>query len=223
MRWKIHFALLASVVGVSGCSTNAEQELARINGVVDRAEVEWKSCDDKVTETSAYRSLEPFLANEETPSLRALSDPAKASDIQIQELYAVHAAMAPCRKLRIEAVGNIHPSLVAPIAEWFAASDAAYLGVAERRLTWGQFAQAQYAAKIEAKRQFTAAGMAVNQGLARSHSAELARRQRAVQALAQWSQQQQMIYQQQQMINAMNAPRTTNCRYIGAHLNCTTF
>jgi len=29
--------------------------------------------------------------------------------------------------------------------------------------------------------------------------------------------------QNQQMINAMNQPRMTNCQYVGTYLNCTTF
>ena len=34
---------------------------------------------------------------------------------------------------------------------------------------------------------------------------------------------QTMLNQNQQMINARNQPRMTNCQYVGAMLNCTTF
>jgi hypothetical protein len=60
-------------------------------------------------------------------------------------------------------------------------------------------------------------------GLEKSHSAELARRQAAATALSNWAYQQQILLQNQQAINAMNQPRMTNCQYIGAMLNCTTF
>jgi phage terminase Nu1 subunit (DNA packaging protein) len=51
-------------------------------------------------------------------------------------------------------------------------------------------------------------------GLERSHEAELARRQAAAQAIAQWA-------QTQQVINAMNRPVTTNCTNLGSGIvNC---
>ena len=51
-------------------------------------------------------------------------------------------------------------------------------------------------------------------GLEQSHQAELARRQAAAQAIAQWA-------QTQQAINAMNRPVTTNCMNLGSGMvNC---
>ena len=42
-------------------------------------------------------------------------------------------------------------------------------------------------------------------------------------ALQNWAYQQQILQQNQQLINAYNQPRMTNCQYAGAMLNCSTF
>jgi hypothetical protein len=63
---------------------------------------------------------------------------------------------------------------------------------------------------------------AINRDLNASHNTEVAQRQAAA-ALSNWAYQQQVLLQNQQAVNAANRPRTTNCQYVGAYLNCTTF
>jgi hypothetical protein len=71
--------------------------------------------------------------------------------------------------------------------------------------------------------QMAAAGESIQRGLQQSHNAEVQRRQAASVALQNWAYQQQVLQQNQQMINTMNQPRTMNCQYVGAMLNCSTF
>jgi hypothetical protein len=59
----------------------------------------------------------------------------------------------------------------------------------------------------------TAEGQRITAGLERQHENELARRQAAVNALARWS-------QTQQMIDAANRPVITNCTRFGDSTNC---
>ena len=66
-------------------------------------------------------------------------------------------------------------------------------------------------------------GRAVVSGLQKSHDAEIAQRREAAAALSNWSYQQQVLLQNQQMINAINRPRMTTCQYVGAYLQCSTF
>jgi hypothetical protein len=57
-------------------------------------------------------------------------------------------------------------------------------------------------------------GQRIVAGLEQSHQAELARRQAALNAMAQWA-------QTQQVISAMNRPVTTNCMNLGSGIvNC---
>jgi hypothetical protein len=157
------------------------------------------------------------------PSLAAQTNSSKANPEEIRAVFAVHAAMAPCRKIRIEAANEVSPILVPPLVENYARNDATYVALVEGKVTWGEFTRAIGAAHIEGKQKFAAAIAQVGQGLNQSHAAEMARRQQAAAALSNWAYQQQVLLQNQQMINAMNQPRMTNCQYVGAYLQCTSF
>ena len=58
-------------------------------------------------------------------------------------------------------------------------------------------------------------GAATNQ-----HAFEVQQRQHAAAAFQRWNHQQQVLANQRQAIDAMNAPRTTNCQYIGNTAQC---
>jgi hypothetical protein len=66
-------------------------------------------------------------------------------------------------------------------------------------------------------------GLQLDGDLAQAHQYEIQQRQAALSALSQWAYQQQVVMQNQQMINAMNRPVMTSCRYIGATLNCASY
>jgi hypothetical protein len=167
--------------------------------------------------------LKRYFPFKEAPSLQMQANRSKATPEEARAIFELHSSLAPCRKIRLETENAVSPLLAAPSAELFARADALYLGVAEKKITWGEFAQGYWASQILYKNQASAAAAQIQQGLSQSHEAEVARRQRAAAAFSQWSQQQQLLMQQQQMINAMNQPRMTNCSYIGTQLNCTTF
>jgi hypothetical protein len=63
-----------------------------------------------------------------------------------------------------------------------------------------------------------AAAAQLVQELAASHQAELAQRQAAANAVSQWGYQQQMLWQNQQLINR---PVITNCDRWGSSITCT--
>ena len=71
--------------------------------------------------------------------------------------------------------------------------------------------------------QFTEVNQQINSNLAVSNQMEMQRRQAAGAALLAWSAQQQQIQAQQNIANAINRPRTTQCRYVGVYLQCNTF
>jgi hypothetical protein len=65
----------------------------------------------------------------------------------------------------------------------------------------------------ETQASLLAADARVVVGLQQEHDAEMARRQRAAEALAAWA-------QTQEMINAANRPVITNCSGFGNMVNC---
>lgn len=188
----------------------------------ERGATSASACETAVEESADYQ-----VFNRQAPggftSLAAYANNNRTTPAEVKSIFAVHSAFGPCRKIRLEAANEISPLLVAPFADRYALTDAAYLGLVERKLTWGEFFRAIEAARVETKKQYDAVSAQVRRGLEQSHTAEVAQRQRAAAAINQWTYQQQVLAQQQQMLNTMNAPRTTNCQYIGAQLNCTTF
>jgi hypothetical protein len=207
---------------LAGCATAAEREVDRMKTSAARGIAAARSCDTQVEATPEYQSIKAYMPTD-GPSLAAQTNSSKANPEEIRAVFAVHAAMAPCRKIRVEAANDVSPLLVPPLVEKYARNDAIYVGLVEKKLTWGEFSRALEAVHIEGKKQFDAAIAQIAQGLNQSHSAEVARRQQAANALAQWGYQQQVLAQNQQMINAANRPRQTNCQYVGAYLQCTTF
>ena len=62
----------------------------------------------------------------------------------------------------------------------------------------------------------------IAENLNQAHQYEMQKRMVAAQMMQNWGYQMQVLNQQQQMINAVNRPLTTNCRYIGQIWSCTT-
>ena len=82
----------------------------------------------------------------------------------------------------------------------------------------------------EANSHLTRVGLQIDADLQAQHARERERRQQAIfNTLAAGAQllllanQQRVLYQYQQMIDAANRPRSTNCNMVGGFLNCTTF
>lgn len=207
---------------VAGCATQAQRVAEQAAQISQKATADAEACDARIAampETQAVMRNAPGGLT----SLQAQTNTAKATPAEVRDIFVLHNAIGECRKIRLEAAGQISPLLVAPMAERYAREDAAYAALVERKATWGEFFRAREIARVETKRQYDEAVVTLQRGLQQSHSAELGRRQQAAYAIQQWSYQQQVLSQQQQMINAATQPRTTNCRYIGSQLSCTTF
>jgi hypothetical protein len=91
------------------------------------------------------------------------------------------------------------------------------------KLTWGQFNQGRRDITTQTQGKLVQANMQIGSQLQNQHQYEVQQRQRAAEAFAQWSYQQQQLNQQQQMINAVNRPRTINCDYFGNTAQCNSF
>lgn len=220
----ISYVSMIVVCGLlAGCQTGAQQEMGRQATIMTTGFDRANACAAAVEVTPAFQLLKRYFPLKEAPSLQMQANRSKATPEEARAIFEAHSSVAPCRKIRIETANAVDPLLAAPFAELYARTDAVYLGVAEKKITWGEFAQGYWAASAEFQKQYSAAAAQIKQGLSQSHDAEVARRQRAAAAFSQWAQQQELLMQQQQVINAMNQPRMTNCSYIGTQLNCTTF
>jgi LAS superfamily LD-carboxypeptidase LdcB len=174
--------------------------------------------------------LEKIPIRDPLPSLTILANSDLPTSQEIEDLYAGHQAIQPCRKIALEGMGRVHPALVSVFAEAYAGFDDDLLRLVNRQLTWGEYAQAYIQRRKMLTEKLLRTAQEIDAQLANAHAYELQQRQRAGQALMLWSayqqqlyQQQMQLFQQQMMINAANRPHMTNCTYMGYQPSCTTY
>jgi hypothetical protein len=104
---------------------------------------------------------------------------------------------------------------VVPIlAKTFAEADDDAITFVQRKRSWGEHVRRGRDRALAMQAGLQVEGQRIVAGLEQSHQAELARRQAALNAMAQWA-------QTQQVISAMNRPVTTNCMNLGSGIvNC---
>lgn len=112
---------------------------------------------------------------------------------------------------------------VAYLSKWYAKADENTLAFIQNKIAIGEYNTIEHK-DIAVRREKLNEGVAnINQQLNQSHSYQLSQRQAAARSLQQWSYQQQLLQQNQQMINSINRPTTTNCRYVDSTINCTSY
>lgn len=208
---KVFFAL-----ALAGCATSADREQSRMQTAMNQGSTAIAECSQRVKSTPEYAAIGRRLDREAGPvSLQERASKAKATDAEIAQIYALHAATQPCWKLRIESASNVSPLFAGVFAARFTAADRNLLRLVKREITWGDYHLAEEA---DAQK-YLAEGRAIAQGLesriAASREAELERRQRAAMFFQQWS-------FQQQLLNEQRRTRVTNCQYVGANISCVT-
>lgn len=214
--------LVALMTVLAGCATRAQLEMARLMNSVESGKAASEACIAKVKETPEYRLLAPYLP-EGSASLAAQANPAKATPAEIKAVFVVQEAGAECRKINLEGMGNLNPDMMALLARAYTKVDAGYLGIVERKMTWGEFIRVREVARTEFLDQAMAIARQMDRELQAAHKAEVDEYKEAAKAILIWSEQQHAMYQRQKLIEAINRPRTTNCQYIGKRVTCTTF
>lgn len=212
---------IAAALGA--CQTDAQREAQQINDKVAAARAIYEPCFAKVEATPQFQGIlakMPARGTTEQPPLEVLANQDQVTPQEVTDLYAMHQARQPCRRIALESIGQIHPALVSIFAEANAAQDQDYVRLVTGEISWGDYAQSFVNRRNQLAGRLQQTASEIDRQLANAHAYELEQRQRASQALTQWSAQQQLLYQQQQM---MGRPMLTNCRYAGTFLNCTTF
>jgi len=220
-----YLAWLLVCVVVGGCATAAEREIQRRENGLQQIEGRMRTCLERISNSAQFQQVKSrgVIWNFK-PTLAQLSDSAKPTPDDLRALFDLHEQfISPCRKLILEAAALFTAAQVAAVADWFAQTDAVYVKLAQGNLTWGQAVQALSDSERQMMARSAQIDAEMRRNLAQSHNAEIARRQQAAAALSNYVYQQQVLIQNQQMIDAANRPRVTNCQYVGAYLNCTTY
>ncbi|MBS0219189.1 MAG: hypothetical protein JSR91_00455 [Proteobacteria bacterium] len=182
---------------------------------------------------SALKGKLPDFHDNGLPPMSLLVDRTKPTEAEAAMLLSFHQEyVTPCRKLTLNDIGNVHPSLTAVFAQAYANSDAEYAKLVQRQETWGEFAQAYSQEKQRFIAALDNAGGKIQQQLDASYRYEIQQRQAAADAFSNWAYQQQVIAALNQMAQpravappALQVPqmRTINCTRYYNTVNCTSY
>ena len=142
---------------------------------------------------------------------------------EIEALLAVREARMPCKKNFIEDIGYVYPELVSVLAQSYAEADADLAKLMNKEMSVGAYNKHIIDRSIKFLRQFERAQRQKYGSLQKSYEYEVAQRNLAIRNLQNWLFQQQVLYQQQQLINSLSRPNITNCEYFRATIQCTSW
>ena len=205
-----------------GCSTGAQIESKRIQTTAGDALNAAMACRQRVASQPEYAHLKTklYLGGDGNYPLEFTTNTARPTKQESGSLYKYHADAQPCAKNAVEGLARAHPLLMLTLVENLSARDKLYAEAVKGGLTWGQFNQGLKDLGTQLQLNGNRAEIQIAAQLQNQHAFEVQQRQHAAAAFQQWNHQQQVLANQRQAIDAMNAPRTTNCQYIGNTAQC---
>ena len=201
---------------LAGCATQAQRQFQTMKTGNEANAAQLKECSAAVYNSADYAPLRPHLpASLSDATLQQLSDSSLANPEEVHAVYVTHPQAQQCRKVFLTNLARTEPSLVPIFTASYNQADDDLLALIQRKLSWGDYLRhgRDRVAQLQAKAQ--AEDQRVVGELKQENQAELAQRQRAAEALAQWA-------QTQELINAANRPVITNCNAFGNSVNCMT-
>jgi len=100
-------------------------------------------CLQRMLPSREYQALKakfPPLEHAASPSLAQQADPTRATSEETKLILSFHQKyQLPCRQDTLLAISRGRPAAVLVLAESFVRSDANYLNLVERRITWGEY------------------------------------------------------------------------------------
>jgi hypothetical protein len=213
------------IISIIGCATAAQQRAAQLRRDIPVVIAKSKSCSDAVDDKPNYLQVGYRTAskNLRTPTLAQLTDDGLATDEETALIVDRHNDMAHCREQLIKELMNVESGVIPIMTTYWQMGDLVLADLITRKITFGEANKRRSALVNEQVAKLTEYGNQLDRNLAAAHNAEIQNRDAAFSALLQWSQQQQMLMQNQQMLNAINKPVTTNCYRIGNSVQCTSY
>jgi hypothetical protein len=215
-----------SVLCLSACATGAQRQAARMNETVQATKADLIAARDRAVVLPSYQLLKDKIPplDGSSPSMGLQTNTSKPNPEEVAALLEFHRdGLSPWRAVVLQDFAKVHPAYAAVAAETYAAGDQQYARLVRREISWGEYATASAQRTTAMRAALVRVDQQIKAELNNAHAYEVQQRQAAAAALSNWALQQQVLLQNQQAINAANRPRTTNCQYVGAYLNCTTF
>jgi hypothetical protein len=199
---------------LAGCATAAQRQYQAMVSNDRSAVQDLQACAAAVYNSPEFTPLRrhvPYKATDAT--LEQLSDNSFASDEEVRIILAVHPELQSCRKQAFDRIAQSTPTLVPIMLGVVTKGEDSLIDLIPKKQSWGAHVRQVRDTTIEGSAELQAEARRIVAGLQQSHEAEIAERQRATEALAQWA-------QTQQVINAINRPVITNCNAFGSMVNC---
>ena len=211
-------AVILVVPWLGSCSTGAQRQAQLIGGGIQAAKAESAACLQPINSDPTFEALTKHMPLEDInrATLLQMTDSTKATNHEVNLLSERHSRIQSCRKIFLEGLAKVAPSLVAVWVEEYAKADQNLVDLARQNVTWGEYIARTKNILAELQTKYVAALQKIQTNLEASHQQELAQRQAAANAMLQY-------YQNQQLLNAISRPVTTNCNRFGSMVNCTTY
>jgi hypothetical protein len=216
---------LITALIVAGCATQAQHQYENITTQYNSAMSAMNSCFVPLLSSPAVRRLENkfILENDDPNTVQKLADKSYADDSDVKDIIEFSVIRKPCYKLAIEKFSLVHPEYVASLAKVFTEADIDLAMAVNRELEIGELNRRTLERVNRWQVEFGQISQRITSQLNQAHQYESQQRQKAAQMLQTWAYQQQELYSQQQILNAINRPYVTNCHYVGNILSCTSF
>jgi hypothetical protein len=216
-------AMFAILFLIAGCSTAAEREVSRVQGIAVSDAPTLDACWAKVLKSPQHQALRDKTGDyADSPTFATKTNPDKVTASDAAQLLSLHQEyLAPCRKMAVESAGRVGPTIVAILADSYADADANLARLVGRQITWGTFVTDNQGLITERRARLLRAAEQLQKDLVDSNPVDTGLQQRAIDALSSWTHRQRALLMSGPWVNATSQLRITSCRYIGAALSCT--
>lgn len=225
----LFFIILASVL-FTGCQTAATRKATWIRTNLKESAQRSKECFEYIENKPAYQNLFSRLPRSNKITPMQMADTSRPTAEDVTNIIAVYNEDAQCRKLVIEDMSRIVPSFVPIFINAYRTQDLVTADLIERKISLGEANKRRSEIKSDTEAKLRAEESSLKQELKMAHSAEISNRQAiglaVTDSLSEWGKQQQALadrLQDQQLIDSLNRPKSTNCQVFGNTVNCTTY
>jgi hypothetical protein len=210
--WSLMFLLLSLM---AGCQTSAQRQSISIRENNKVASQKIRVCVHNIEINPAYQNIARHfpLNNFTNPTLPQLADNGTPSDEEIKDIIKFHNEMERCRLQAIQDYMKFLPGIVPIAVRLYHKSDLVTVDLIQRKITWGESNKRRMILKDEYMESARAFTQQVSNELIVSHNAELQQRQAALNALAQYAYQQQILLQNDRLIEAINSSNSPSMRH----------
>lgn len=212
---------------VAGCTSTAQKKAKEINQQLTTVTRNGAQCMQNVNNSDVGQKLAEILIirgpGKVKNKFQKVRISRKIRDNELDTLDMFMKKAGKCRKQILEGLSKAHPAFVKVMVDQYSRLDSITVDLAQKDITIGKANEEILQSYDSFQSELQKARQRVNNQLQELRENEMEKRQAAVQALQQWSYQQQKLQNQQKLMNELRTPTYTDCQYVGSTLSCTSY